>query len=248
MPLKKVKVGGNMYQGWVTHTHSHLGGECSHKCSYCYVDNPRFGRAERYCGEVRLIEDEFKVNYGSGKTIFIEHMNDLFAADVPLEFIKRVISHCKEYPDNTYVFQTKNPHRYFEVMDSFPPKVILGATIETNRNMVEISKAPAPYERYIAMRNVPNGSSPMGFSTIKKFITIEPVLDFDVDILAKWIKDINPEFLNLGADSKDHHLPEPTVDKIMELVAKLKEYGIELKEKHNLKRLTERNEKKAKSN
>ena len=63
-------------------------------------------------------------------------------------------------------------------------------------------------------------------------------LDFDVDILANWIAQIKPEFLNLGADSKHHNLPEPTAEKIHALVAKLKEYGIELREKHNLKRLT----------
>ena len=69
------------------------------------------------------------------------------------------------------------------------------------------------------------------------FVTIEPVLDFDVNVLANWIAMIKPEFLNLGADSKNRNLPEPTVEKVMALVAKLHEYGIELREKHNLNRL-----------
>ena len=60
---------------------------------------------------------------------------------------------------------------------------------------------------------------------------------FDVDIFAKWIAEINPDFINLGADSKGHNLPEPTVEKIMQLVKKLKKYGVELREKHNLQRL-----------
>jgi hypothetical protein len=34
------------------------------------------------------------------------------------------------------------------------------------------------------------------------------------------------------------NLPEPTVDKIYMFADKLKEYGIELREKHNLSRLT----------
>ena len=72
MPLTKTK--GNNYE-WITHAHSHLGGRCVHECSYCYVDNPRFGRPERYKGELRLIEKEFSVNYGSGKTIFMENVN-----------------------------------------------------------------------------------------------------------------------------------------------------------------------------
>jgi DNA repair photolyase len=235
MPLKKAS--GNMYE-WITNMHSHLGGECPHKCSYCYVDSPRSGRPARYQGELRLIEDEFKVRYGNkntefpnGKTIFIEHMNDLLAKDVPSSFIKRIIEHCLEWPDNTYVFQTKNPSRYFDVglLQNFPQeKIILGTTIETNRNYpVIFNQAPPPYERAIAMA---------GLGT-RKFVTIEPVLDFDVDILANWIRIISPEFLNLGADSKNHNLPEPTVEKIMALVDKLKTYGIELREKHNLQRL-----------
>jgi len=79
MSLKKSN--GNMYP-WVTHTHSHLGGECPHACTYCYVDNPRFGRPAKYTGPIRLLEDEFKVNYGTGRTIFVENCNDLFAAAV----------------------------------------------------------------------------------------------------------------------------------------------------------------------
>jgi len=224
MPLIKSK--GNMYP-WVTHTHSHLGGECPHKCVYCYVDNPRFGRPERYQGPLRLIEKEFSVNYGSGKTIFIEHCNDLFARDVPEEFINRVLAHCETWPNNTYVFQTKNPSRY--VYCKLPLGSIIGVTIETNRDIANISKAPWVQERARAMS--------LPFRTVKKFVTIEPVLDFDVDEFASMLSLINPFFINLGADSKDHHLPEPTVEKIMALVEKLKEYGIELREKHNLQRL-----------
>jgi len=106
MPLTKSK--GNMYP-WVTHTHCHLGGECPHKCVYCYVDNPRFGRPEKYQGELRLIEAEFAVKYGSGKTIFIENCNDLFAEGVSDEYIRRVLAHCRTWPDNTYVFRPRTP-------------------------------------------------------------------------------------------------------------------------------------------
>lgn len=224
MPLRKSV--GQMYP-WVTHMHSHLGGECLHKCVYCYVDNPRFGRPERYKGKLRLIEWEFNTNYGEKNTIFIEYKNDLFAKEIPQYFINKIIHHCLQYPDNIYVFQTKNPVRYLTMDEFFPADSILGTTIETNRIISNISTAPIPEERYKAMLKVKG----------RKFITIEPVLDFDVDILAGWIAEINPEFLNLGADSKNHHLPEPTVSKIHALVGKLKEYGIELREKHNLNRL-----------
>lgn len=227
--LKESK--GNMYP-WVTHTHTHLGGECTHKCTYCYVENPRWGRPARYQGDLRLIGKEFSVNYGTGKTIFIENCNDLFANDVPHNFIIQILDHCKKYPDNTYVLQSKNPGRMISCIPLFPEKVIVGATIETNRGLGLISAAPAPAVRMTAMEYFR-----MKFPGIKRFVTIEPVLDFDVDIFASWIDRMRPDFLNLGADSKGHGLPEPTFEKILALTEKLKEYGIELREKHNLGRL-----------
>lgn len=231
MGLKKSK--GNMYP-WVTHTHAHLGGECPHKCSYCYVANPRYGRPSKYQGELRLIDDEFDVNYGSGKTIFIENCNDMFCKEVPVEFIYKIYEHCYRYPDNVYVFQTKNPQRIIER----PPalgvfKYMIGTTIESNRHYPEImGNAPTPTDRINAMIGIKRLDK-----NIKTFLTVEPVLDFDVDDLALKISLVNPDFLNLGADSKGHNLPEPSIDKIERLVDKLKEYGIELREKHNLERI-----------
>jgi len=230
MPLIKSK--GNMYH-WVTHMHSHLAGECSHRCIYCYVDNPNLGRNERFKGPLRIIDAEFDVIYGTDKTIFIEHMNDLFANDVPIEYIFNILMHCKMWPNNTYVFQSKNPILFQKLLDYFniwPEHRIFGTTIETNRLIPNISNAPTTEERAICMMKLNE----------RKFITLEPILDFDVDILCNWIVDIKPEFINLGADSKGHNLLEPTVEKIMELVAKLHENGIELREKHNLQRLKEK--------
>jgi DNA repair photolyase len=215
--------------------HTHLGGECSHKCSYCYVKNTRRGRLQKYRGPLRLIEDELNVKYGQGKTIFIEHMNDLFARDVPHIFIRRIAAHCMDYPANTYVFQTKNPERYSEIMNKLPKDIILGITMETNRYIPGISNAPIPEERYIAFR--PFLYHPRYDVPLRKFITIEPILDFDVDILAARVKDIGPEFVNIGADSKGHGLPEPPWEKVQELIARIQGSGIEIREKHNLERL-----------
>jgi len=240
MPLNESR--GNMYP-WVTHTHTHLGGECPHRCCYCFVNTGFMNtpRPKRYCGPLRLIQEEFKVDYdavtetfptGRFKTVFVEHKNDLFCAEVPQDFINKIIMHCLKYPRNTYVFQTKNPERYLSMDALFPEGSILGTTIETNRSTTTICRAPHPFFRMAAMTKLEK--------TIRKFVTIEPILDFDVDILASWVDRIRPEFLNLGADSKGHGLPEPPIEKINALVEKLREYGIELREKHNLKRLMKR--------
>ncbi len=227
MPLKKVVKGSNMYQGWITHTHSHLGGECPHKCSYCYVQRNRFGVSPRYKGEPRLIEAELDINYGSRKTIFIEHMNDLFADNIHLAWILSILRHCNSHFDNIYVFQTKNPERARRFLPIVPSKFMIGTTIETNRNFKD-TKAPRPEKRYVGM---------MSFKGQKTFITIEPIMDFDVEILSKWIIDIKPSFVNIGADSKRTGLIEPSAEKILKLIDKLKKSKIIIKKKTNLSRL-----------
>jgi DNA repair photolyase len=229
MPLNKSK--GGMYD-WVTHTHAHLGGECPHRCVYCFVDSVRFGRPEKYKGELRLVEKEFSVRYGDGRMIFIESCNDLFAADVPQDFINRVLLHCRAYPLSTYVFQTKNPKRLLGFTEGLlPPGSILGCTIETNRDMPEISKAPPALERAQAMRVLMQRNW-------KTFITVEPALDYDVAELLEMLCCARPSFVNVGADSKGHNLAEPSLEKVLALVAGLKDAGIEVREKHNLQRLT----------
>ena len=216
---------------WVSHTHSHLGGECPHRCSYCYVDAFRM-RSAKYQGPLRLIEKELEVIYGKGKTIFIENCNDLFAESIPLSMSERIIAHCIKYPGNTYVFQTKNPARYREIR-AFPENTIFGCTIESNRHYPHISHAPQPSERFEVMEL-------LRYLDYRTFVTIEPILGFDVDVLASWIIRIRPEFVNIGADSKGRKLPEPPYEKVLALIDILKRYGIEVREKRNLDRLKAR--------
>ena len=241
MAIKKNPKGTNMYE-FIDFMHTHLGGECGHKCTYCYVENPIHGRAPRYAGPIRLIEEELKFNYDfskdypDGAFIFIEHMNDLWARDVPREAIERILAHCNTWPNNTYVFQTKNPERYLNFLDLLPPKTVLGITMETNRVIPGISEAPIPADRFESFKCVLKTLKEYNLP-VQTFITIEPALAFDVDVLAGWIGEIKPDYINLGADSKSRSLPEPTIEDIEELVKKLHESGIELREKHNLSRL-----------
>lgn len=225
MPLNKSS--GNMYE-FCTHTHTHIGGECPHQCGYCMIDNPLFGRPKKYQGKLRLIEPEFKVKYGKGRTIFIENCNDLFAEAVPDLFIIRVLKHCKEWPDNHYVLQSKNPRRMvlWQGHPDLPPKVIWGTTAETNRE-VTFSKAPHPLERLKEFANL----------LPRKFVTIEPVLDFDVHEFATAVVKANPTWVNIGADSKGHDIAEPTKEKILTLIDIFKAFGVEVRRKTNLARI-----------
>jgi DNA repair photolyase len=214
---------------WVSHVHTHLAGECQHKCSYCYVGQTLRGRPEKYKGEPRLLEKEFFVDYGRGRTIFIEHMNDLWGPKVDDDWIGRILAHCKTYPENLYVFQTKDPARAKNFLGLFPPKMLFGTTIETNR-AIPMSQAPPPIERYKAMLYFKE------LSIFKLFVTIEPIMEFDLNILMGWIKEISPAFVNIGADSKGCDLPEPDPYKIKALIYLLGKMGIEIRKKTNLGR------------
>jgi len=230
MPLSKSK--GNMYD-WVTHTHSHLGGVCPHKCSYCYVQaiEKRFGKG-KYAGELRLIDKELDVKYGSGRTIFIEHCNDLWADDVPNVFIAYILDHCCKWPDNTYIFQTKNPARFNFWLDEMPDNRLLGCTVETTSadTVHQFSCAPAPRARLEAMKAL----AMMGE---RIFITIEPILRGNAALLAEWMAWLGVEFVNVGADSKGTGLIEPSGDQVRVLLSELKRLGVKVREKRNLERL-----------
>ncbi len=67
-------------------------------------------------------------------------------------------------------------------------------------------------------------------------VTIEPIMNFDLDIMIKWLKDIKPKWVNIGADSKGHNLPEPSKEKVESLIKELKKFT-EVKIKPNLKRI-----------
>ncbi len=219
----------NMYN-WVTKKRNFIGGQCPHQCSYCSTDSfkKRFPNAnKKYSGELRLIEKELEKNEGSGNVIFVQNCSDLFAEGVKSECIKKVLEHCNQF-DNTYLFQTKNPERFLEFSGLFPKKSILGTTIESNRDH-NLSKAPKAKERYVAL-----GCDHL--SEYDKMINIEPILDFDLKELVDMIKHVNPKFVSIGADSKDHNLQEPSPEKVNSLVKEIKKFT-EVKVKPNLKRL-----------
>jgi len=215
MTLNKQK--GNMYN-FVTHTWNPIRGRCSHKCEYCYMK-------PFWKSEVHLDEKELKTDLGENNFIFVGSSTDMFADNVPSEWIKRVLDHCKHYM-NTYLFQTKNPKRFKEFTDHFTLYCIFGITLETNREN--------------DLSNAPPRSSRVGWMEEKwldrKMVTIEPIMDFDVEILSDWIERINPEFVNIGADSKGHKLPEPSPEKIKQLIKRLEQFT-KVNLKDNLKRL-----------
>lgn len=146
------------------------------------------------------------------------------------EFVRRIIDAIKEknktHPEITYYVQSKNPICLRQYIGEFPKNVILITTIETNRDKgyEKISKAPKPTKRFIDFKNI---------TWKRKVVTIEPVMDFDEEIFLDWMKRINPEYVWIGYNSRpnDVQLPEPSKEKLLLFIKKLRDAGLEVKVK-----------------
>lgn len=216
---------GNMYP-WIHYTWNPVKG-CLHMCTYCYVYElaKRYG----YSTKPRFDAKEMKTNLGTGNTEFVGSTSDMWGSWVPADWIEQVLDHCSKY-NNTYLFQSKNPARFLEFSDKLRSldSVILGTTLESDIDY-NISYAPIPEDRAHYMEEL----SKMGFETM---VSIEPIMKFDPINFVRLIKQINPKFVSVGADSKKHGLVEPDAASIQCLIDELRKFT-QVKIKSNLRRL-----------
>ena len=207
---------GNMYE-FVTHTWNTVKGECYHDCSYCYMK--RWGKLN----PVRFDEKELKTDLGTGNFIFVGSSCDMWAQDIPQEWILKTLEHCGKF-DNQYLFQTKNPAYIRRIL---PPGSSVCITLETNRHYPEIMRnSPTPIERVQQAR----------FIRHPLYLTIEPILDFDIEYFVGMIMECEPIQVNIGADSGHHKMPEPSKEKILELIEELQKFTT-IHRKTNLSRI-----------
>jgi len=221
MGLNKQK--GNMYP-WVTHTWNPIKGKCPHDCKYCYMK--RFP-----LNPIRLDEGEFNTDLGENNIIFIGSSCDMWANAIPGEWIQRITEYISdEYWNNGYLFQSKNPKRFFDFCTILPDDIIFGTTLETNRNLGY--KAPEPSERVCWMWEFTDQK----YDRFQRMVSIEPIMDFDLREFKMMLMNVHPHFVSIGADSKNHNLPEPSKEKTLELIDWLKTFT-EVKIKDNLGRI-----------
>lgn len=96
---------------------------CLHGCRYCYARSiaTRFAGGKAYPEGFRPMLHEDKLDQPSkwkkGRRIFVCSMADLFGSWVPDEWITKVFDACRAAPQHTYFFLTKNPERYFALME-----------------------------------------------------------------------------------------------------------------------------------
>ncbi len=187
-----------------------------HNCMKCYDYTPHF-HPERLSA------------IPSARTVFVCGNADIsFAeADHVNQIIEAIREHNKSVKNQkTFYLQSKSPSCLEPFLEKLPGNVIILTTLETNRDegYDKISKAPVPSERYRQF---------LALKYPRKVVTIEPLMDFDIDVFSGWILNIRPEYVWLGLNSKKKpQLLEPSVEKLTAFAKIIVKSGIPVKGKH----------------
>jgi hypothetical protein len=206
---------------------------CEFDCSYCKPSFQLQAKRQMHncksCYEYVPHEHPERLNrIPSAKTVFVCGNSDICFAttDYTREIIKTIQEHNRRCPDKEYFFQSKRPACFKQFLRDFPDNVILLTTLETNRDdgYREISKAPRPSKRYQQFKKL---------AYPRKVVTIEPVMNFDVDEFLDWMVELDPEYVWLGYNSRPKQvvLPEPSKKKMRKFIDGLRENNIRIKGK-----------------
>jgi len=178
-------------------------------CIKCYNYDPH-SHEDRLTQKLPITEgDQFIWVCSSGDISFIDP-----------DFMQKILDKLETLKDRTFLIQTKDPSWFFKF--KFPDNCILGITLETNRdeNYKDISNAPLPSKRYEDFKKL---------DFHRKSITIEPILDFDDDILFQWVSNIEPERIYIGYDTKKNSLNEPFLTKTIDFIELLENFLPDIK-------------------
>jgi len=215
---------GNMY-GFIDFTWNTIKGKCPIGCNYCFM---------KRWGEQSLLRFDYKelnTELGEGNFIFVGSSCDMFDSHIPREWIEFTLEKCRRH-NNKYFFQSKDTcsMSFFEKL--MPVNSSVCTTIETNRFYGDVmGQAPFPERRALWLHE--------GFKGFDKYVTIEPIMDFDLEPMVELIKSCNPLQVNLGANTSSKvKLPEPSKNKILDLIGQLEKFT-KIHNKKNIGRLLE---------
>lgn len=197
---------------------------CFHRCVYCVSSfQAQLKRwAKKKCSDcykfIPHVHAE-RLKQKMPRTGFMQFIFTCSNGDVafcPTHHLNQILNVIRFHRDKWFLIQSKDPATFNRT--ALPINVIVGTTIETNRDELYegISEAPLPSKRYKDL---------LGVNHPYKMVTCEPVIDFDVDVMVAWIKNINPIMVWLGCDSKMNYLPEPELRKVKLLHWKLSTQG-----------------------
>lgn len=203
-------VQANMYELSVKQWNPFAG--CNYSCKYCKTSfQLQAKRQKRRCMKCYKYTPHEHPNRlriplpatPPGKFIFTCSSGDI--AFCTTAYLKRILARIQELPNIRFLIQSKNPRTFSRV--EFPSNVILGTTLETNRDELvkRIATAPVPSARYAEFMTIAHPH---------KMVTCEPMMEFDSDVMLEWISGLKPEMVWIGYDSKKNNLPEPDLKQV----------------------------------
>jgi hypothetical protein len=196
---------------------------CRHACSYCWAEALKNGKLRHTKKYANLTDDvvihikELHRKFKPDDFVFVETMGDLFGAWVPTEWIDLVLGEIQKSPAR-YLLLTKNPERLgVDFHADIGENCVVGTTVETNRPITSLySKAPPVKNRLLSMVLLDHPH---------KMISIEPIIDFDLEIFVPVLKKIrNLEAVAVGYDNYNHGLLEPSLAKTQKLIQELDKF------------------------
>lgn len=201
---------------------------CRYGCKYCYArDIANRFYAEKF--EYTVHNNRFHAPYDTKipenrkneegiNNVFVCSMAELFGEWVDRDVIQDILKVCRDTPQWTYIFLTKNPKRLLEF--TFPVNSWVGTTVDCNARVSA------------ALKYMPQVQAPV------RFLSCEPLLeDLHIDSLRGF------EWLIIGAQSKTTGMPEfqPEKQWVTKLISTARASGTKVFIKPNLRvELTER--------
>jgi hypothetical protein len=159
----------------------------------------------------------------SDKAVFVCSCGDMTFSTKG--FVQKVLQAMRRDRRKGRVFflQSKNPACLKQYLNLIPQNTYLLTTLETNRDVgySNFSAAPLPSQRYKDF---------LSLNWDKKIVTVEPIMDFDLDPFARMIVSINPEAVFIGYNSGQNRypVPEPTWKQTVALWRAIRGKGIKV--------------------
>jgi DNA repair photolyase len=184
------------------------------------------GVREKYSGASRTNAkwlNEIK-QFTAEDFVFVCDMTDLFGYWVPTEIIQQVFIAISNSPAK-FLLLTKNPERYRQLISigvSVPSNCILGCTVESDVD--HLSSGMQERARLMVMMEL----RLMGYPTM---LSVEPIMDFDLEPFVNKIIKAKPEFVAVGYDNYGNGLVEPSFSKTIHLIHYLEAAGIRVYKK-----------------
>lgn len=166
--MKKTKI------EWCDSTWNPVTG-CLHGCEYCYARAmaKRFPAVYPNGFEPMFYKDRLnQFDNCKGRNIFVCSMGDLFGDFIPDEWIEKVLDKCEQNQQHNYLFLTKNPERYWDILMGFrlPENAWLGTTVTGKTGK---------------FKDLPRAEA------VNTFISVEPLLndipDSEFERMPKWV-------------------------------------------------------------